>query len=51
MPNDRVVTALETGSCNTTKSLAYRYYSGTLRTQLGVNARFVDTQHTSPRPY
>ena len=51
MPTDGVVTALETGSCNTAQSLAYRYYSGTLRTQLGVSARFVDVQHTSPRTY
>lgn len=48
MPPDEVVQALEKGATNATRSSVYQYYASMLRTQLGVSARFVGMQHTSP---
>ena len=49
MPPDSVVKALEKGSTDSTRPPAYRYYASTLRTQLGISARYIDMQHTAPR--
>ena len=48
MPPDETVQALEKGATNEARPAVYRYYASMLRTQLGISARFVDMQHTSP---
>lgn len=49
MPTDEVIKALEKASVNARQPQILRYYAATLRLQLAVHARYIDTQHMIPK--